>query len=237
MLDNPAYSDYVLRRSQVDDSAFNALAGSIIGDTHLVGCTPPSASRCLEPVTDIGAIVDQRQSNLAASQTSGIDWVARERVETRAGKLDTDVSATYILDYRQRVTPTSDSVQIVNTAGNPPRLRLRAGLQWKKSVWYAGAAINFTSGYSNKGSLDALGDELPLSDVASWSTFDLQFGYVTLDAHPASSSSGMRISLVVTNVFDHNPPYVDDHAYGLGYDPSNANPFGRQLSVEVRKLW
>jgi len=225
---NPAYSDYILRRSPANDSAFNSLAQTLIGDSRLVGCTPPSYGACTEPVTDIGAIVDQRQANLASVQTSGIEWNAQRTTLLPVGKLNTQIESTYIIDYRERVTPAADAVEIANTAGNPPKIHLRAALQWEYGNWSTGTAANFTNSYSTRGSLDAAGNPLPLATVAAWTTFDLQLAY---------TPPGLRIALDIINVLDKQPPHVEDLAYGLGYDPANANPFGRLISLQLRKLW
>jgi outer membrane receptor protein involved in Fe transport len=41
----------------------------------------------------------------------------------------------------------------------------------------------------------------------------------------------------VQNVFDRDPPYLADQGVNVGYDPPNANPFGRTLSLTVTKSW
>jgi iron complex outermembrane recepter protein len=228
ILTSPAYSDYVLRRSPADAAAFNSLAESLIGTSRLVGCTPPSAGACAEAVTDIGAIIDQRQANLAATHTSGIDSRVEQTFSLAAGRLTARVDLTHLIDYRQRVTPASDAVEIANTAGNPPRTQLRTEAQWDWGNWAAGTTLNFASGYSTRGSQDAFGNPLPQNDIAAWTTFDLHLGY---------SLGGLRVLLNITNLFDKQPPHVNDLAYGLGYDPANANPFGRLVSVQVRKVW
>jgi len=237
ILSSPAYSDYVLRRSSTDASAFDDLARSLIGNSRLVGCTPPSMGACAEPVSDIGAIIDERQANLASAHTSGFDSRATQTFALPAGKLNADVEITYIIDYRQKVTPASDAVEIANTAGNPPRVRLRATTRWDFGNWSSGTTVNHTSGYSTRGSLDAFGNPLPYSTIAAWTTFDLNFSYAPTAADPSSWLNGLRALLNITNLFDKRPPHVNDRAYGFGYDPANANPIGRMVSLQIRKAW
>ena len=237
MLSSTAYSAYVLRREETDDPTFDDLAASIIGDGHLAGCTPPTSGKCTEPLTHIGAIIDQRETNLVASQTSGIDWRARERFLSAAGRFDLDIDTTYMIDFRERATPASATVQTVNTAGNPTRFRARTGVEWSQAEWSAGITMNFTGAYSTRGSLDARGDPLALSKVASWSTVDLQIAYQPFGAVSTRERNGPRLTLRVENLFDRDPPYVDDEAYGFGYDPANAAPFGRLISLQISTNW
>jgi len=61
---------------------------SVVGEDRLVGCNPPSNTKCTEPVKDVGVILDQRLANITSVQTSGIDWAASERLDTRFGKLN-----------------------------------------------------------------------------------------------------------------------------------------------------
>lgn len=231
ILSSQAYSGYVSRRRSAGDPTFDTLAESVIGNGRLIGCTPPSPGTCTEPVTDIGAIIDQRQANLASAHTSGFDWSSQQVIPFPVGKVNTDIEASYIVDYRQRVTPAADAVEIANTAGNPPRVHLRSACQWSYGRGSLRATLNFTGGYSTRGSLDVLGNPLPLAAVASWTTIDLQLGYNSDRPH------GLHTWLNVANLFDVHPPHVDDRAYGFGYDPANATPFGRVVSVQVRKEW
>ena len=237
ILSSPAYSDYVLRRSPANAPSFDSLAQSLIGDTRLVGCTPPSQGACAEPVSDINAIIDQRQANLASAHTSGFDSRATQTFALPAGKLNADVEMTYMVDYRQKVTPASEAVEIANTAGNPPRVRLRATTRWDFGNWSSGTTVNRTSGYSTRGSLDAFGNPLPYSTIAAWTTVDLNFSYSPTGVDASSWLSGLRALLNITNLLDKRPPHVNDLAYGFGYDPANANPIGRMVSLQIRKAW
>jgi outer membrane receptor protein involved in Fe transport len=47
--------------------------------------------------------------------------------------------------------------------------------------------------------------------------------------------SGTGVALTVTNLFDRSPPFVDDQLQGLGYDPANASPLGRFISLQLHK--
>ena len=48
---------------------------------------------------------------------------------------------------------------------------------------------------------------------------------------------GTRIELNARNVFNVDPPFLNNQIVGIGYDQENANPYGRVLSLELRKSW
>ena len=61
------------------------------------------------------------------------------------------------------------------------------------------------------------------------------FGFAGNQKEEALADS-VRVALS-NAILDRRPPHVEDLAYGLGYDPANANPFGRLVSLQLRKLW
>ncbi len=235
LLVDPAYANYVIRRGQISDAAFNSLVASIIGATRLTGCVPASAAQCTEPVTDFNAIVDQRLTNLASLRTDGLDWTAAKQLATPVGRLDLNLNASYLFSYSQQATPLAAPLELANTAGNPSRFRLRAAVTWSRDAWSLTSAMNYTDRYTNAYSSDVFGDPLPAAHIASWFTVDLNVTY----RPPGNGGwlSGLEVSASATNLFDRDPPYVADGAYGFGYDPANANPLGRVLSALIRKRW
>jgi len=237
VLDEMAYSNYVLRRGDVPDPEFNSKVESIIRSSRLVGCSPPGSTACTASVAEVGAILDQRLANIAATQTGGVDWTMHEQFSIGSGTLAIDTNTGYVIHYRQRVAATAPNVDLVNTAGNPPRLRIHVRATWDKGNWSASSAINFTNRYSNRGSLDAFGDPLPAAEVASSTTVDLSLHYEVAGAARDSWLDGLNMAVTVTNLFDHNPPYIADGAYGFGFDLANADAFGRQISAVLTKRW
>ncbi len=236
-LDDPGYSNFVVRRGDISDAKFNSLADSIVSSAPLVGCNSTSASNCTASVAEIGAILDQRLGNIATTQSNGVDWTTHGQFNIGSGSFGIDTNTSYIIHYRQRLAADAPNVDIANTAGNPPKLRIRATAQWRSGNWGASSTINFTNRYSNRGSLDALGDPLPAAAVASWTTVDSSLYYEVSQAARDNWLHGLRISVTVTNLFDRDPPNIADGVYGFGFDPANANPFGRQVSVLFVKRW
>ena len=56
---------------------------------------------------------------------------------------------------------------------------------------------------------------------------------------PASNhrlTESLDLALSVRNLFDAEPPFYDA-PQGIGYDPANADPLGRVISLQLTKRW
>ena len=47
---------------------------------------------------------------------------------------------------------------------------------------------------------------------------------------------GLTLLLNLRNVFDRAPPFYNN-TFGVGYDPTNADPVGRFASIQLIKAW
>jgi iron complex outermembrane receptor protein len=90
--------------------------------------------------------------------------------------------------------------------------------------------VNYLDGYRNTA-------VMPVERVSSWTTVDLQVGYDL--PVPRGPLHGTRLALSVTNLFDRDPPYVNNPTSfsAIGYDSDNANPIGRLVAFQVIKSW
>ena len=89
--------------------------------------------------------------------------------------------------------------------------------------------INFENSYRDTISVPSRG-------VAPWTTVDLQLSYQTpVDAFGWLGNT--QVALNVQNLFNVNPPFLNNAAVGIGYDQENADLYGRLVSFEVRKRW
>ena len=128
------------------------------------------------------------------------------------------------------MTDTSPAVDILNTFGNPLKLRFRATAGWNQNGERgkglgANLAVNFTNGYRNDGSTAVV-------QIDSLTTLDVQLHY----GMPADAGlwSGVELSLNAVNVFNESAPFAD---VAYGYDTANFQPLGRVLSLSVTKKW
>ena len=185
-----------------------------------------SRSACL--ASSPAAIVDFRLANLSSTKVSGLDLDVHQAIDSDVGRFDLGLNGSYVFHFDQAVTGSSPSLDVVNTFGNPLKLRFRATAAWNQhmdSGLGANLAVNFTNAYANPGST-------LLPRIDSLTTVDLQLRYRT----PTEGGvwSGMEVALNAVNVFNQSPPFTDSL---YGYDQANFQPLGRVLSLSLRKKW
>ena len=195
-------------------------------------CSSPyyqqSVSQCL--ASSPAAIIDGQLANLSSTKTTGLDAEAHDSLSGALGTLNLDITGNYVLKFDQSVTSTSPATNIVDTVANPLALRLRAMIGWSRAGPrqpgpLIDLAVNYTGAYRNPGST-------LLPDVSSWTTVDLRVAYRT--RQDIGWLSGMEFSLNATNLFNRNPPFVDEEE---GYDLYNVQAIGRVISGDVSKQW
>lgn len=172
------------------------------------------------PVTAYGAIVDTRWVNTGAVRVNGVDVTGRHEWAFDAGRLMLDTNASWILNYENRTTPTASVEQVAGLIGYPSELRARTGLTWLQGDFQVGAYWNHVAGYE-----DRLG-----ASIDAWNTLDTRFAWA-----PAGKSD-LQIQLAIQNVFDEAPPFYDAST-GLGFDPGQASPLGRMVSLQLTRRW
>jgi iron complex outermembrane receptor protein len=170
--------------------------------------------------------------NASLVRQSGFDFVGSLVSAFAAGDLAFRLNASYIDKIETSYTPGASFANLVNTYGNPPRWRSRATVSWATKGWEASSAVNFIGSYVNT---SAVGNP----PVSSWTTIDLG-ARLHVEAYLSGPEwKGVTIGANVLNALDRNPPYVTSSSTlaQINYDPSNASPLGRFVSVELRKKW
>ncbi len=180
---------------------------------------------------DSGATIigDNRLRNIALLQTSGFDVISKYTTDNPAGHFDFGLNATYLLRYSQSNTPTSPLENLVSTQNNPINLRARGSAAWERHGFAVAGFINFENSYRDTISV-------PSRSVSPWTTVDMQLSYQT----PQDSLGWLentQVAVNVQNVFNVNPPFLNNIAVGIGYDQENADLYGRLVSFEIRKRW
>jgi len=193
-------------------------------------CKKPSINgeNCNQP---IAVIIDDRFRNIASLKTRGVDTVLDYFLNTARGKVPFSLNGTYTIDQRQQITPTAPVLDLVDTVGNPTRLRLVGNLSWSLLGWSVQSTVNYTGAYRDPGSV-------PVRKVNSWTTVDVNIGY-RVDGG-SGWLANTQFSLGINNALDQRPPFVnqfDVPSGTLGYDPANASLLGRQVSLLVVKHW
>jgi outer membrane receptor protein involved in Fe transport len=186
-----------------------------------------TTAQCM--TTPAGAIVDLRVRNLGALLTDGIDFEAAYRTGISRGNLTFNLGGTWLRDFAEAQTPDEPLTSVLNTQNEPIDLRLRGSAAWEYRGWGALAAVNFTNSYRDTASI-------PQRRVDAWTTVDLQAHY-DFQADASSWLHGLRVEVNAQNVFNVDPPFLNNSTTYIGYDQENANPYGRVLSLQLRKNW
>ena len=196
-------------QAQLDSICDSAL---FIGDPAL----------CLEG--SVLLILDIGLNNTARTKVSGLDFTASYGFETdNIGRFDFRLNSSYLLKFEEAFTPSSSLIELLNTVGNPVDLRLRSSVGWSNDKRLAATAfVNYMGAYTDNASS-------PERKIDSWTSVDLNLSYTT--------ESEFTYSLNAQNLFDADPPFVNNGAAFVGYDPANANPLGRFISFNIVKSW
>ncbi|WP_298744202.1 TonB-dependent receptor [uncultured Brevundimonas sp.] len=176
----------------------------------------------LYPATTYGAIVDARWVNTGAVRVRGLDVSGRYPLPLGDGLLTFETSASYILDYETRPTPTAAVRQVAGLIGYPVRLRARSGVSWSRGGLGLGLHWNHVDDYH-----DRVG-----AGIDAWNTVDAQASWT-----PSSARlDGLRLTLTVHNLFDEAPPFYDAPS-GYGFDPGQASLLGRVVALQLIRRW
>lgn len=182
------------------------------------------------PASAISALVDLQNRNLSSVRQKGLDLDLSYRIATPAGDLALGVNASKIFSIDQKVTSGSPVIDVVGTIGNPVDFRARGRAIWSNGPWSTAAFVNFTADYDNQ-------TISPIQRVKAWTTVDAQLAYQVPPT--ATRLAGVRIALTASNLFDRDPPFVEQRTVlsAIGYDGEKADPTGRRLSIEITRSW
>jgi len=217
LLSDPQYSYLVTRDITAPHLAYICSHSSFIG----------VAAQCLSP--DIGAILDLRLRSAETVKTDGFDLRGQYGLDTRLGRFNTELQSTYVLHFAQSLAPEGAWVNFRNTPHNPLAIRVRGVLGWEKQQAFASTAFNLKGRYKDNFSV-------PERPVSAWLTWDLTVGYRFRPSDEAKSGHTM-VALHGLNIFNEQPPFLDNAVGVVGYDPENADLLGRRVSLSIEHEW
>ena len=177
----------------------------------------------LDP-SDVQFGINSGLYNVAVRSVEGFDFTASYERETAVGVFATSLNASYLTEFERQLTPDSNAVEDLNVLYRPVDLRLRGVLSWSRGGFTASGAINYTSDYEDN----------TANSIDAWTTVDLNLSYETPDALANGVLEGTRFGINLRNSFDEEPPFALTPD-GFNYDTSNADPFGRFVSVSLSK--
>lgn len=199
------------RNSAADRAAVDALINS--PDFLLPGVLPADA---------FGVIVDARWLNTASVEVRGLDGYAAYDWDLAGGELTLEATASYMIDYKRRITSTAPTIDLVDTYGFPVDLRGTVSGRWARDDLSLRVAVNHVGGYR----------DLQDARIGSWTTTDMQVGWTP----SGSLGEGLNLTASVRNVFDADPPFFDAIT-GIGFDAGQADPLGRTFALQLTKRW
>jgi len=175
------------------------------------------------------AIVDLRIQNMQSISTRGLDFNTSYTQAWAPGVLKLSLDGTWLFRFTQQQQPGAVLQQLLNTQNNPINLKMRGASSWQQGRWGATLGVNFQNHYTDTASE-------PNRPISSYITFDSQ---VRCELAPFSDGylANTRLELNAINVFNKSPPFLNNAVARLGYDQENADPFGRLVSLQVRKTW
>jgi outer membrane receptor protein involved in Fe transport len=179
-------------------------------------------------------IFDDQLTNLGTTAESGLDFTTHYALSLDPGRLNFSLNVERLLENNSRVLAYGPAVSLLNAFAEPPKWKGRAGAVWTQGPLTASASINYVNSYQN--SLFT-----PSEPIGSWATGDLYLGYKMGEAMPWPLGQ-LAVALSITNVTDAHPPRVQIPASLAGesvipFDPANASPVGRMISLFLDKRW
>jgi outer membrane receptor protein involved in Fe transport len=183
---------------------------------------PNSAGLGAYAVDTYGAIIDARNVNTGRLEVSGLDASLAYKTTLKGDPLALNASLSWLTHYKRAITPTSSQVELAGQAGYPADLRVRISATWTHGPASVTTALNHVGDtYAETG-----------RRVHPWTTFDLQGRW----QGDILAAEGLAVTLNVQNLFDQDPPFYDN-PLGIGYDPNNADPLGRMVTLQLTKAW
>ena len=218
VLTDPAFGAYVTHIDPTNPADL-AHVEALIND-------PRYLEAGLFPANAFGAIVDAGFVNASSLEVSGEDITAHYDVTAGRDQYALDVSASHLDQYRQQVTAQAAPVSFLDLPGYPTNLRGRGSLSWTRGAFSAAGTLNYVGSYH----------AFTGARIDSWKTFDLELTWKS----PAIDGpfKGLTALASARNLFNQNPPFYNGPLpLGIGYDPANADPLGRFVSLQLTKRW
>ena len=97
---------------------------------------------------------------------------------------------------------------------------------WDLDDWSAALSVLYAGSYEDNLSK-------PSRSVGAWATYN---AHVSYRFSGSSALDGCTLMLDVQNLFDRDPPFVNNSA-GVGYDRENADMLNRTISLRLKKDW
>lgn len=177
----------------------------------------------LFPVDAFTAIIDGRWVNAAVVRVRGFDVSAGYAFSRGEDDFRIEATASRLVDYERRLSPTASPSDLLGTVGYPVDLRGALAGFWTRGDLTGRLGLNYVGDYR-----DVAGTR-----ISSWTTLDFQAIWA-----PSRQGwlEGVQAVFSVQNLLDQDPPFYDAPT-GFGFDPGQSNALGRFVSIQITKRW
>jgi iron complex outermembrane recepter protein len=176
---------------------------------------------------DTEVILDNRIRNNAVTSQRGIDLNASYSIDAGQSRIALSLAGQYILESTRRVTSAAPEADALNVVYLPVDLKMRGGAALTRHNLMGGIFMNYVDGYRDP-------SNIAQPKVDSWITVDVNLKYSLVST--AGSAGRTSLALNVQNILDRDPPFIVNRT-GTGYDPTNATPLGRFVSIALTHRW
>jgi outer membrane cobalamin receptor len=184
----------------------------------------------------VRAVFDDRLTNLAATVESGVDVTTQYAIPLGRSRLNLSLGVERLIENANRTVYFAPVVSLLNSFAEPPKWKGRAGALWTEGPLTASASLNHVNAYRN--SLFT-----PPQTIGSWTTGDVYLSYRTGEGLPLPLRR-LTVALSIANIADVHPPRTQIPASftvtgesAIPFDPANASPVGRMISMTLGKRW
>jgi iron complex outermembrane recepter protein len=169
--------------------------------------------------------------NAAVVRQNGVDFTGQYTFTVGQNSFRSGVNVAYINEIDTSYAPGATATNLVNTYGNPLRLKLRWDGTWARGPWELTTAINYSNSYANP-------FVAPVASIASYTTVDLSAAIHLARDDASSFWNGVTVRANAVNLLNQPPPYATGTVLpGVNYDVGNASPLQRFVSIEIIKQW
>lgn len=186
---------------------------------------------------NVNVVVDGRTISAANTFQDGMDVDANYFTKAGTGSLAFNLSVNKIFHDQQRTTVGQPMTSVLDTIGNPVSWRGRGGITYANGPFALTLFGNYVGSYTNNAPISIQGVTQPMSQVGSWTTFDLNLGInLPRDGGRWKYLNGIQLNFSVTNLFDKEPPIVESvYSGNSSIDLFTANANGRVFQLSLTK--
>ena len=173
--------------------------------------------------SNVAAILDIRNRNVASQAYEGVDISARYRRDGIVGGAVTLSGSAAYLKSEQQLTIGAPSVALAGTVFSPAQWRARGGAVYDRGNITLSSFVSYTGAVTdNRRAVPVDGSSVTTMDIG---------GRVRL-------GHGVEVSANAQNLFNAKPNTIFTSAVtDTSFDTTNYSAIGRYLSVSVTKTW